>query len=320
MDALTHVLKTVAPSGGGFGRRNTQVSWGIKVSKGALAIVHIVVRGECWLALAGDEKPIRLRAGHLVMLTHGHSHTIASDPEALRNADASLRQRQCSLANVDENTASRTTLACGFFNLHGRGNHPLLSVLPPLVHLKKGDAGQWLSTTIKMIAKNADGPGGDALLDQLAGLLFIQAVRAYVESAPSSETGWIAALHDPAIGPVLKSIHENPAENWTVASLAESAGISRTAFAAQFKIVMGEAPMAYVTRWRMHQAAHLLRTEGLTISELCDRVGYRSEATFAKAFKRSIGLPPAAYRRSAMRAPSMDLDAVRAGLLGSSPS
>ncbi len=315
---LTDALKTVVPTGGGFGRRSMQPSWGVCVPQGSLAIIHIVVRGQCWLTLAGHEKPIHVRAGHLAMLAHGHAHTIGSDPKVAQAAP--LKQRSCTLVNVDTVGVSGTTMACGFFNVQDRENHPLLSALPPLIHIKKSDASQWLSKTIQMIAKNSQGAGGDALLDQLAGLLFIQAIRAYVESMPQPASGWLAALRNPAISPVLKNIHQNPAKTWTVASLAASVGMSRTAFAYCFKNVMGETPMAYVTRWRMHQAAHLLRAEGLSMLELCDRVGYRSEATFAKAFKRIMGLPPAAYRRNAMRESSMDRDVIRAGLLGASPA
>ncbi len=314
MDVLTNILKTVIPSGGGFGRRNPPAQWGVTVPKGDLAIVHIVVRGQCWLSLADEEKPLNLSAGHVALLAHGDAHAVGSSPDSI--SDAPLRERKCSLANVGAVGTSGTTMACGFFSLHDRERHPLLSALPPLVYLNKSDAGQWLSTTIRMIAKNSGGPGGDALLDQLAGLLFIQTVRAYIESGELSGPGWLAALHDPAICPVLKHIHERPAANLTVGSLAVHAAMSRTAFAERFKAVMGEAPMTYVRRWRMHHAAHLLRTEGLSVLDICERVGYLSEATFAKAFKRALGLPPAAYRRNAIRA-SFDPEKARAGLLGS---
>ena len=135
-------------------------------------------------------------------------------------------------------------------------------------------------------------------MDRLGGVLFIQVIRSYVESLASNQAGWLGALRDPRIGGALELIHEKPEKAWSVSKLANGVGMSRSAFSERFKTFVGETPMQYLTRWRMHRAAYYLRNEGLNIPEVANRVGYESDATFAKAFKRYVGTAPAAYRRA----------------------
>ena len=142
-------------------------------------------------------------------------------------------------------------------------------------------------------------PGGEAVITRLGDILVIQAIRAWIESDPAAQTGWLGALQDPQIGRAISLIHRDPARNWTVASLADELAMSRSAFAARFTELVGEPVMSYVARWRMHVAVAALKEEGATVGELADRLGYRSEAAFSRAFKRVIGVAPGAVRRSA---------------------
>jgi AraC-like DNA-binding protein len=129
----------------------------------------------------------------------------------------------------------------------------------------------------------------------------IQAIRSSIKTDPAARTGWLGALRDRQIGRALALVHREPARNWTVASLAGEVAMSRSAFAARFSLLVGEPAMQYVARWRMHRALHALQTEAATVGELADRYGYRSEAAFARALKRIIGLPPGAVRRDGAR-------------------
>ena len=101
------------------------------------------------------------------------------------------------------------------------------------------------------------------------------------------------------IGRAISMIHRDPARDWTVASLAAELAMSRSAFAARFSELVGEPVMRYVARWRMQVAMEALKGEGATVAQLADRLGYRSEAAFSRAFKRVIGTSPGAVRRSA---------------------
>lgn len=122
-------------------------------------------------------------------------------------------------------------------------------------------------------------------------------IRAWIETAPAARTGWLGALQDKEIGRALALIHRDPARDWTVASLASELALSRSAFAARFTELVGEPAIRYVTRWRMQVAQSVLETEIVTVAELADRLGYKSEAAFARAFKRVTGTPPGAIKR-----------------------
>jgi AraC-like DNA-binding protein len=137
------------------------------------------------------------------------------------------------------------------------------------------------------------------VITRLSDVLVIQAIRAWIESDASAQTGWIGALRDPQIGRALSLIHGDPAREWTVASLADELAMSRSAFAARFTELVGEPAMQYVTRWRMQVAINSLQDDGATVAELAARLGYRSEAAFARAFKRVVGRAPGAVKRRA---------------------
>jgi AraC-like DNA-binding protein len=147
-------------------------------------------------------------------------------------------------------------------------------------------------------------PGSGIVANRLAEVLFIQTIRAHTASAADcSNPGWLRSIFDPQIGAALKSIHENVDHPWTVESLAEAAGMSRSAFAAHFKDLLGQAPLEYVTEWRMQKAVRLLQQPDKKLLEIAKRVGYESDAAFSKAFKRVLGVTPGEHRRNSTRAP-----------------
>jgi AraC-like DNA-binding protein len=194
-----------------------------------------------------------------------------------------------------------TTLICGAV----RFDHPvarnLVGILPPLLYIQASDEprASWMQGVFRLMAAEARAfrPGGEAVITRLADVLVIQAIRAWIETAPAARTGWLGALQDPQIGQALALIHRDPARAWTLASLARELAMSRSAFAARFTELVDEPAMQYLTRWRMQLAQHALQTEGATVAELAGRLGYQSEAAFARAFKRVTGLPPGAARR-----------------------
>ncbi len=111
-------------------------------------------------------------------------------------------------------------------------------------------------------------------------------------------------LPDPAVGRALAAIHREPVQAWTVAGLAKQAGASRSVFAARFNHLLGEAPRAYVARWRIQLGARLLETTDDSVLQIALKVGYESEAAFNRAFKREFDLPPARYRRGRSQQPT----------------
>jgi AraC-like DNA-binding protein len=144
-------------------------------------------------------------------------------------------------------------------------------------------------------------PGSEVVANRLAEVLFIQAIRAYIASGNENcKRGWLRAIVDSQIGAALKSIHENVNNPWTVESLAEAAGMSRSAFAERFKQLLGQTPLVYLTAWRMQKAVQLLQQGDKKLIDVAQSIGYESDAAFSKAFKRVVGLAPGEYRRNGL--------------------
>jgi AraC-like DNA-binding protein len=174
---------------------------------------------------------------------------------------------------------------------------------------------EWIQSMLRFMASEAKALrlGGETIITRLADILVIQAIRSWIEQDPAAQTGWLRALQDKQIGRVISLIHRDSARAWTVASLAAEVAMSRSAFAARFTELVGEPPMHYVARWRMHVALTWLKEEGAALGELAIRLGYQSEAAFSRAFKRFIGVSPGAVRRGGDAANTTSRLPARAG-------
>ena len=148
---------------------------------------------------------------------------------------------------------------------------------------------------------SANQPAAETVITRFSEILFIQAVRTYLSTASDGKRGWFTALQDSQIGQALALIQHQPGEPWTIESLARRASLSRSAFSAKFKQLVGESPMQYVTRVRLTKAAALLRTQPATLVEVATSIGYDSEVAFSKAFRRYFGIAPGAYRQGKRR-------------------
>jgi AraC-like DNA-binding protein len=196
-------------------------------------------------------------------------------------------------------SGARTELVCGGFVLEGDTSNPILSSLPRVIHIDSSDAGPrpWVAATLELLGTvtAADVPGADVVVARLADTMLAQALRTELVALASKHAG---ALQDPQIATAIHLIHAQPYEAWTVERLAEEVSYSRSAFAARFRELVGEAPMSYVTRTRLAVGATLLQRTNISIGEVAKRTGYSSEASFSRAFKRTFGLAPGAYRAS----------------------
>ena len=222
-----------------------------------------------------------------------------------RRASSSSSASSSASATRSSGTAaggSATTLICGAVRFDHPAARNLVEILPEIIHVDAAARphGDWMPALLGLMAAEARElrPGGEAVITRLGDVLVIQALRAWLETDPAARTGWLGALQDRQIGPAIALIHRDPARAWTVASLADELAMSRSAFAARFTELVGEPVMAYVTRWRMQVAVGALRDEGATVGELANRLGYRSEAAFSRAFKRVVGVAPGAVRKT----------------------
>ncbi|MCA1780366.1 MAG: AraC family transcriptional regulator [Xanthomonadaceae bacterium] len=178
--------------------------------------------------------------------------------------------------------------------------NPLISALPRILHLPAALAGDWVSRVIDqaVVETNSKRPGSDAVLERLAEMMFVDAARRYLDTLPEDAIGWLAGLRDRYVGKALEYLHQQPDRDWSVDDLAREIGLSRSALHERFVKFIGHPPMQYLANWRIQVGAKLLRESNRTVATIALDVGYDSEAAFSRAFKRLVGLPPAAWRRA----------------------
>jgi len=267
----------------------------------AIVCFHYVVDGRMVLQV-GEAAPIEVGAGAIIMLPHNDTHTLASAPGLPpMNAHHLIQlQREGVLGRIDYGGGGAATLIiCGFIGSEAR-RHPLVEALPRVLTLDLNGRREadWIASSFRFAAQEvaADRPGSATVLAKLSELMFVEAVREYVTRFPAKQQSWLAGLRDPAIGRALALIHSQPARPWTAETLATEALLSRSAFAERFTQLVGSSPIAYLTAWRMQVAAQGLRESRRSIAQIAASVGYESEATFTRAFKREMGTAPGRYR------------------------
>lgn len=323
-DTLSDVLRSVRLRGAVFYCVSYGEEWAVgappskeiagSVVPGAEHVMeyHVITRGNGWAAIAG-EPPVRLAAGDVVMFPHGDAHVLSSapgigptrvDPQWFHDTRDVPKPIPIAIKSLTEMSIGPTdlpiNLACGFLGLDLRPFNPLIAALPRILHVPAAGEGAWISQVMLQAvdASQNKRPGGDAVLDRISEMMFIDAVRRYVERLPETSAGWPAGLRDRHVGKALALMHEDPARAWTVDALADAIALSRSAFYERFVALIGQPPMQYLTNWRMQAAANLLRQSSSSIASIALEVGYESEAAFARAFKRLVGSPPAAWRRA----------------------
>jgi len=265
---------------------------------------HLIARGDCWGHAVGQQ-PIALREGDLIVFPQGDAHVLSSAPGMRAAPDLSKFARTSTplpmVYELGGGGPERARIVCCFLGCDDRPYNPLLAALPATIHLSAAgptSATGWLGTLMS-IASNESGsarPGGENVLGRLSELMFVEAIRRYIETLAPTQSGWLAGLRDPVVGQALAALHGEPGESWTVDRLARSAGVSRSVLAERFTETVGQPPMQYLALWRMQLASRLL-AEGERISAVATCCGYRSEAAFSRAFKKLVGQAPASWRR-----------------------
>jgi AraC-like DNA-binding protein len=273
-----------------------------------LVSYHIVVRGQCWAGLRG-EPLLPLGPGDGLVVPHGDAYALASHPDAPPSygdddAVAFFRSMAAgempSVVKEGGGGPERTSFICGFLGCDARPFNPILWALPRAIHLRQvTQPGDRLSHLLAYATAELRerGPGGRDVLLRLSELMFVEVVRRHLAAASIGATGWLAALRDPLISRVLARLHAQPDRAWTLESLSEGTGASRSTLAERFAQLVGQPPMHYLAGWRMQLATRLLAEHSMKVRTIADSVGYASEAAFSRAFKKHTGLSPQAWRR-----------------------
>ncbi|MDQ2871039.1 MAG: AraC family transcriptional regulator [Acidobacteriota bacterium] len=321
VDVLSEVLRGVRLKGAVFFDFDLSSPWVLeappsreiagRVMPGAERVIeyHLMARGSGWGHAVGEE-PIRLREGDLICFPQGDPHVLSSAPGLRDRPDLSRFVRPATFPVVYDfggGGSERARIVCCFMGIDERPYNPLLAALPKTIHLGAPDASTrpgsgWLGGLLTIAARESTNPspGGQNVLERLSELLFVEAIRRYVDTLPENQTGWLAGLRDPIIGEALSALHADPAEAWTVERLARSVGVSRSVLAERFTELVGQPPMQYLALWRMQLASRLL-AEGGRVAAVSASAGYESEAAFSRAFKKLMGQSPAAWRRGSER-------------------
>lgn len=261
---------------------------------------EFVEAGQYWIHVEG--LPWRkVKAGDWVLLPSGDPFTLSTapaHPSITIEEFTSALQMPCrsGLNYVWGHGPLQASAISGFAVASQWRTHPIWRSLPPVIVLPTSQA-PGLETLLMQVAREASDPmpGSRAIVDRLVEVAVMYAVRHHIQ-----ESGVLAAsLFDPPVHRALAAFHAAPDEPWTLDRLAEVACVSRSTFAERFTRVMNMAPGEYVTAWRMHRAAELLREHRVTVGEAAVAVGYGSEAAFARAFRCEVGRSPGELRREA---------------------
>jgi AraC-like DNA-binding protein len=320
-DVLSEVLSAVRLTGSVFFDVTTAPPWVAEappsaqiadaIEPGAQHAIeyHVITRGSCWISIVDGAPfaPVHLQEGDIAVIPHGEPHVVSSAPHMRAEPNLASHRRPS-----DENDLpfklrtggggeANAHLMCGFFTCDVRPFNPLLEALPRFMRIGRGTsaATDALLKHFLQLASldNTDKrAGAQSVLNKLSELLFIEAIRTYMDQLSSANSGWLSGLRDPLVGRALALLHARPARAWTLDELAAECGASRSALIGRFTQLVGYPPIQYLTRWRMQLAARRLTERGAKVAAVAQEVGYDSEAAFSRAFKKFLGQSPSEWR------------------------
>ena len=318
LDPISDIFRTLHVTAFGLHRLEATAPWALKQENEAevqvtpstkkmsptdLAHFAMLSRGNCWLTVEGIAEPIPLTGGDCFLLAKGTPIVLRDSPRtrpkwtfreigAMANGNVAL----CGGGGAP------TTIVCGSLSFDRASLKPISRLLPSFILMKADEARTLaLHNTVQALASEMaeQAPGSEVVATRLAEVLFIQVLRAHIASRPERNKGWLRAVFDPQIGTALTAFHKRVGAPWTVESLSEAAGVSRSAFAVRFKELLGQTPLEYVTEWRMQKAMQLLEERDKKLVDVARSIGYESDAAFSKAFKRIVGASPGGYLKRA---------------------
>lgn len=302
-DPLGETLHLLHLTGTLYCRSELTAPWGVALPplEGCM-MLHVITAGGCWLEVR-PEAPCWLPQGSIALVPHGVGHVLRSDRHAPLAPlfDIPVEQISERYEIMRYGGGGEFTQAiCVVVRFDHVAAQQLVALLPNVIQLNpwKNGSSAWLQDSLRFISREAAElrPGGETVITRLADILVIQMIRAWIDSAPADQQGWLAALRDPQIGRALTAIQRTPQRAWSVAELAHNVGMSRSAFSARFTQLVGESVMRYLTRWRLQLARTYLRETADPLARIAERIGYESEAAFSRAFKRMFGMPPGRVR------------------------
>mgnify|MGYP000554298322 CR=1 FL=1 len=269
--------------------------WAIDTSGSGAVSFHLVTHGKCFARSDCLNDVVELNKGDFIVFPHDSVHVL----EGERNCQVALNSAVASDYN-EGFEADSVGLLCGYFQFANPASNPLLSVLPSvMIKCAESKAKTEPSLSLLELISNEAverASGNQAAINRLTESLFIMLVREFIGESETTQ-GIAAALHDPRVSKVLSAMHQDFERSWKVEELASLAAMSRSAFAENFKTLLGETPLAYLAKLRMQKAWVWLAEDGESVFAVAQRTGYESEASFSKAFKKVVGVSPGSLRK-----------------------
>jgi AraC-like DNA-binding protein len=315
MDVLSEVLRAVKLDSALFYNAEFSAPWAahsidahtvtscLSPNSQHVIIFHLVTEGRGYAYVAGDDRPIPLNAGDILVVPHGDAHILGNGRSVTPVDRAQVLEQVLSQGLKVSRMGGGgeiTKFVCGYMACEPRLGRVFLGGLPSIlkVSIRDDASGKWLENSIRHSVDNVDPsrPGDETVLAKLSEVLFVETLRRYIALLPGEQTGWLAGVRDPEVGKALALLHRKPAQHWTIAALANEVGVSRSVLAERFRRYLSETPIGYLTRWRLQLAAQLLTSTSNSVAQVAAAVGYESEASLNRAFKREFGTPPARFR------------------------
>jgi AraC-like DNA-binding protein len=318
-DVLSDVLRAIRLSGAVFFSVDAVAPWAFEgpatpaveafLRTGVDHVIpfHAIASGSAWAGLVGED-PVLLQAGDVIVLPRNNRHLLCSEPGRSAGPvdmrfDPTSRTPLPLPVRLGAPSGTECEVICGFLGCEVGAFNPLLDALPRRMLVARGaEQGGALARLIALTREEMirPGPGREAVLGRLAELMFLEALRRFIEAYPT-ETGWLAGMSDELVGRSLATLHSRPGDPWTLDSLARAVATSRSVLAERFAQLVGMPPMQYLAHWRMQLAAEQLSASKSSIAEIAHRLGYGSEAALSRAFKRIVGVSPAHWRQGRRR-------------------
>lgn len=320
MDVLSDVLRSVRMTGAFFFDVTNHAPW-VCGEPGEMDILgrilpqhellvpfHVILHGTVYLEMDRPRRlDLQLEAGDVVVLPCGLPHYMMSAPgmramvdQAAYDPPLGPRQILRYSVNADNGTPVHSRVICGYMGIDRRPGNPLWQALPPVFRVRAAPhhRDRLLQLSALGVAESEEyRSGADAMLAKLAELMFVEAVRQLTDDPSQQARGLLAGLRDRHVGKALQALHARPAAAWTLETLAQEVGLSRSVLADRFSDLVGMPAMQYLGRWRLVLAARRLEEPGVSLAQAAQDVGYASDAAFRRAFKKHTGMSPGAWRK-----------------------
>lgn len=302
MDALSSIFSMMKLSSTIYFRSDFKSPWGMESAKSDYAQFHMVASGNCVVDFSDGEQ-IQLNTGDILLIPHGDTHIISDASHSnIIDGMTVVKSIQSGNSPFKGDELGATTLICGHFEFDKTLEHPFIKELPRSIYITDLEHREqaWFETVYNLILNESLSglPGSNVVMTRLAEVMLMHILRTFILREQNRQP-YYATFNDSQLSQSLKKIHQDPSYAWSLISLAKEAGMSRTLFATKFKSMLGSTPMEYVTQWRMLKAKELLTRTQHPIAEVAEKVGYSSEASFNRAFKRISNTTPLVFRKSA---------------------